>query len=861
MADHGRPRVEGAMGLGIQTQRSPDDEPWRANSNGDLTARSASPTKSDASATERTAFEPYFNPFNLRRAESVYSLSRASFSNQLSQLASLQLPQASSLAAGISAIPTSTAAARALTDAAEQIRKWIDKALQVLRDLDAEDDVEWAAAGGREGLGEVDNAVRRFEGLIKVYVGAIEGLQCRADVGAVPSDELRSVVTEMDKTIEEWDRVRAALDNVKKQVELAMEWEELLNVVLADIGVEVEDLARLVFEMEEKRHRSQADDAADAAKGLDIVELETIVEEAPAAGTRRGGGSNVSDLPALNVASSPLQSPVATMARDDSTLLGLFARMQPLRASLDFLPMTLSSFHSRAEPVFRSACQELQETRDGLEADFARLEKDAERLRRELGEDRWVLVFRNAGRQAQKMCESIGRSMAKVREAVDAPAPANGSASLAKRVESYEAKKTHYGPSIERLLVIIGRGVKDRLTVNGEILRLRSATEAQWKALEQDMRALDGSLEALHPNKTQQQLRDSISTIMSLDRSAGGSTVNTPGSSPASSVVMTGPHGSKDPITPVDLGRTLRPRAGSRASSLPRPSLDRRHVSMPPAPPSTTAGPQATRKPATLRQPSTPLTASRLGSPSPATNRASATPTPGNYGSRARPSLSATEGKPRWNSSVSVRDTVIGHNFKPLTLTTPSPHRKAPVSCSSSSSLDKVQHPSPLGRDRSHSPATATATASPTRQSLSFRESRQSSLSPARPSVGAAMEPPRPRLKTAASSSRLQESRTARKRADARESTVAEEGAAGQRGTPARPKVTRPASAMASGRRTSLLPQPKSSLRNSVGGRESLGGAGAGPYLSAPAQRGGASGRSSPAVGGQHGREHRPVWR
>jgi hypothetical protein len=112
----------------------------------------------------------YFNPFGLQRAGSVYTLSRASFADQLAQLTSLQLPDAELLSTKVSEIPTSKAAARALMGAAEQIRSWISKAFEVIAGLDGEDDVEWAAAGGREGLGEVDTAITKFEELIKVYV-------------------------------------------------------------------------------------------------------------------------------------------------------------------------------------------------------------------------------------------------------------------------------------------------------------------------------------------------------------------------------------------------------------------------------------------------------------------------------------------------------------------------------------------------------------------------------------------------------------------------------------------------------------------------------------------------------------------
>ena len=198
-----------------------------------------------------------------------------------------------------------------------------------------------------------------------------------------------------------------------------MEWEELWNTVLGDIGNEMDVLARLVFEMEEKRHKSLlAETGGDG--GLDINELETIVEETPPSKTRLQATNRFS-VPASFPLSPNSPNPSA-MAQDDSSLLALFARMQPLRASLDFLPMRLSTFHARAEQIFPTACDELETRRAGLESSWKALEKDAESLRRELGEDRWVLVFRGAGRQAQKMYESVDRSVVKLREAVDAGA-------------------------------------------------------------------------------------------------------------------------------------------------------------------------------------------------------------------------------------------------------------------------------------------------------------------------------------------------------------------------------------------------------------------------------------------------------
>jgi hypothetical protein len=745
----------------------------------------------------------YFNPFGLQRAGSVYTLSRVSFANQLAQLTSLQLPDAESLSTKVSAIPTSKAASKALMGAAEQIRSWISKASEVIAGLDGEDDVEWAAAGGREGLEEVDNAITRFEELINVYVSAIESLQSRPDISTVQSDELKKVVLQVETILSEWEKIRQTLKGVKNSVEIAMEWEELWNTVLGDIGNEMDVLARLVFEMEEKRHKSLLETGGDG--GLDINELETIVEETPPSKTRLHASNRFS------VATFPLSpnSPhTPAMAQDDSSLLALFARMQPLRASLDFLPMRLSTFHARAEKIFPTACEELETRREGLESSWKSLEKDAESLRRELGEDRWVLVFRGAGRQAQKMYESVDRSLTKLKEAVDGGVHLNNPATMGKKIESYEAKKMHYGPAIDRVLSIIERGVKDRLTVNGEILRLHSDMQHKWEALKDQMHELDVSLEELQADKRNQQLRDSISSMISNDRSTIGSLNDTPGSSPASSVVMTGISRELDPATPQKNGK-LR---SSSKSSLPQPGRAR-NSSLP----SVSSG-NVPRKGLTTRM---SMIATPTGRQSPSPRQGSATPT----GNRLpRPAMNTNhDGRPKWNSSVNTKDTIIGHNFKPLSLTTPSPHARITPpptltrSNRSNASESKIPLRSPLSHDNTSSPPPDNKNTSSrtTNSGLAFRDRltspgpySQQVLSQSSPSV-------RPRqLSTQSSMSALQSS--ANRRASLQPASSDPTALSSPLTKP-----TRPASSLASNRRVSLLPQPRGRQASSITGRES----------------------------------------
>ena len=762
--------------------------------------------------------ESYINSLNSMRssrANSVYSLSRISLTSQLSQLTSLALPNASLLSSSISSIPTAPLAVTTLSSAADQIKKWLQKATEVLYGLDAEDDVEWAAAGGREGLEEVQEAIMKFESLISVYVTAIEKVQERKDISDVPSEQLKAVVDQMERILEAWETVRRSLKGIRRQVELAMEWEELWNTILGDIGLEVESLSRLVFEMEEARHKALQADPSDSIGALDMQELDTIVEE----GERETFSHGISLSNALSP-SSPVEPPGTSIAPEDDRLLALFARMQPLRASLDFLPMTLSNFHAKAQSVLPTSCLELESRRKSLEKKWKTLDCDAQRLRHELGEDRWVLLFRNAGRQAQKLCESIERAVNKLQEAIDVGAQHSNPPLLAKKVEAYEAKKTHYGPAIEKVLGIIDKGVTDRFTVNGEILRLQLDTRARWQSIILNMKSMDLALDDLTVTKSQ-QLRDSISSIMSmdrsLDRSANGSAVDTPGSSPTSSVVMGPTNGNKRDESPGMNGLSRRSSIVFNGNT--RLNNARRNFTLPSGSSSSMSLPRKTPMSRSFTQDG--RSSSRGPSPSPYTKQPSATPTPG-YRSQ-RPSMPQVDHKPRWNSSPKVDYFEFGHKPRPLPYSTLSSGRRSSMSFRSPSSAGSYLNspslalPSPLGRS-SPSPAHVTATMLHrpplTSSSQSFNGVRPNAWSsPANSADWVKVKnktPPFPDTKK-------ESIRLGSVPSSPMDVSVADSPSA-------RPRPPRPNTSLANSRRVSMLPVPKNSALATPNGRETVMG-------------------------------------
>ncbi|KAF3902497.1 hypothetical protein ABW21_db0203600 [Orbilia brochopaga] len=592
------------------------------------------------------------NGHSLNRAASIYSLSRTSFAAQLSRLTSLSMPLGTDLCSEISSLPSARNAIDKLDGAYGQMNRWMRTAKTVLQGMDASDDVEWAAEG-RKSLNDVEAAMKRFEGLVKVYVESIETIQDRPDIATVDELSLKVVIDQMDLAVIQWKEIQDMLASVKGQVETAMEWTELWNSIMNDIQAELDACINCVFECEEKRYRVHAQE------NVDIDKLASIVE---------------SDGP-RNSKPSPEREDMS------SALLGLFARMQPLRASLDFLPMRISQFEYRAEEVFPTACEDLEMRREQLEKKWKALEKDADVLKKELGEDKWVVIFRNAGKQASSMMESVERTISKVKARTHNISNVIADATLLKLVENYETKRTHYGSAIERVLSIVNKGMQDRLTVNGEIIRLHSDLQSQWKTLEEEMQDLDNRLASIDLSP-----QDSIPTP------ASASIATIPDDLSSTSSVTSGGHtygnGNKSSVHPKrqSIAVATPPSTGSRLPRLRSISASaslKSHLPLPHSPSPSNAA--AARRPQGVPIISTPKpnpsllspTTSRGSSPSLTSRRLSYQTPP------SRPSLSrkasnpgSNDGRPRWNSSTNTNGNGFGHNFKPLSATTPSPHRR-----------------------------------------------------------------------------------------------------------------------------------------------------------------------------------------
>src|SRR5271154_4050738 len=212
---------------------------------------------------------------HLGRSDSLVSLARAPFSVQLHRLTSLSLPSPESLHTRILDAENPSESLTRLRNIATDVQKWINTASTVLGQLDADDDVEWAARG-KDSLAKVENAAKRFGEIVEMFLDAATVLSARSDERV--KEEIKELISIMDEVTHGWSGVRELLRGLKEQVALSTEWMEIREI-LDDISDELDACANMVFELEEQRHFNQQPPAtlsADSASPSSPTELDRL---------------------------------------------------------------------------------------------------------------------------------------------------------------------------------------------------------------------------------------------------------------------------------------------------------------------------------------------------------------------------------------------------------------------------------------------------------------------------------------------------------------------------------------------------------------------------------------------------------
>ncbi|KAF8216581.1 hypothetical protein K438DRAFT_1797486 [Mycena galopus ATCC 62051] len=247
-----------------------------------------------------------------------------------------------------------------------------------------------------------------------------------------------------------------------------------ISTHITELSYTISDIQTRIFEIQELRHKSQASgDTAGTTAIIDqsLMSLDERIE------TVSNGMKSISDSlePMLQNAATPTVSHGGDSS-ENSVILRKHAT---------------------------------------LVAEWEAVQDESDVLREELKEDKWLTVFRTVTDQADGMMSSLEKAVNRCQEFIwqvhrrsEDPLSHSTLSSASQRsdkaptyevytslIESFEAKKKHYMPATSKVLSIIDKGVRDRVTKNGETLRRHAESAQRWKSLKERIARTDSEME------------------------------------------------------------------------------------------------------------------------------------------------------------------------------------------------------------------------------------------------------------------------------------------------------------------------------------------------------------------------------
>lgn len=336
--------------------------------------------------------------------------------------------------------------------------------LVTLEELNADDDIQFALESS-EAFTQVGASLDRIRPVLAASKSSNAAFSENANAQSVYSFDTSETLDTL------WQDVQVLSEKVGAQVVAASDWVDCQQSLDA-IHREEKDLVAAIFSMQEQRH------VAMPISSVELDVLATILEEAPE-------GENTG-TPGKKLHNDGLSKWDRALSE---TVLKLTSKLSPLRASISLFAPRLDAFANRAQGCFPTAVTELGRRYHNLNTKFNSILSDFRKLKDELVEDKWLAVFRQVNKQATEMMNSLFRTMKKLDSV-----PFHG-AEAARLVETFEMKLEHYGKSIPSVLSIMRKGLRDRATLNGEILRGHELLTSRWTQLSKDIAEISRRIE------------------------------------------------------------------------------------------------------------------------------------------------------------------------------------------------------------------------------------------------------------------------------------------------------------------------------------------------------------------------------
>ncbi|KAJ7879903.1 hypothetical protein B0H14DRAFT_2707808 [Mycena olivaceomarginata] len=245
-----------------------------------------------------------------------------------------------------------------------------------------------------------------------------------------------------------------------------------------------------------------------------------------------------------------------TTAIIDQSLMSLDERIETVSKGMKSISDSLEPIlQNPATPTRKSVILRKHAT---LAAEWEAVQDESDVLREELKEDKWLTVFRTVTDQADGMMSSLEKAVNRCQEFIWQVhrrsedhllhSTSSDSSQRSDKAPTYEVYtsllESHYMPATSKVLSIIDKGVRDRVTKNGETLRRHAESAQRWKSLKERITRTDTEMEIARK------------LLLGDDPSENGSNVSGTTSHTRNGYLNTPPNGSR--------------RSGSAASTISR---------------------------------------------------------------------------------------------------------------------------------------------------------------------------------------------------------------------------------------------------------------------------------------------------
>lgn len=331
-------------------------------------------------------------------------------------------------------------------------------------------------------------------------------------------------------------------------------------------------------------------------------------------------------------------------------------------------------------------------------AELIRVSLTVQVLGDELKEDKWLVVFRTVSSQAEDMMRSLEKVVAQARSFIESmpsppssstprrglsrspseplfPSPSHSASStafahlsptlatsllstLTPLLSTLETKSSYYSPATDRVLRILEKGVRERKTTNGEVVRRLAGMEARWTAVKGDVQRVRRELESA---------KDGLNEVVECAKGAREAE-QTP-------TRRTGLASSASSPSIATLGTVTSPDHYPDSLSLARSTANGRPT--PPRPPKSLKRLVSDSSSTPPRTPSASFTLNHRRSMSTMSTSLSAPFADARRQSLRAVSPSPFDSRPRWNVSARSRDSEA---METLASPLPTPQRPAPRS-------------------------------------------------------------------------------------------------------------------------------------------------------------------------------------